>query len=69
MTKACAQLIQGKWKKAKLERAADCGGEDNTIKKYKQNILTPPFKVKLQIKNYSLAIFKRFILLRLNMEK
>ena len=53
MTKACAQLIQGKWKKAKLERAANCGGEDNTTKKYKQNILTPPFKVKLQIKSIS----------------
>jgi hypothetical protein len=49
-TKACAQLIQGKWKKAKLERATDGGDEDNTTKKYKQNILTPPFKVKLQKK-------------------
>ena len=57
MTKACAQLIQGKWKKAKLERAANCGGEDNTTKKYKQNILTPPFKVKLQFKKLYLNTF------------
>ena len=53
MTKACAQLIQGKWKKAKLERAADFGDDDKTTKEYKQNILTPPFNVKLQIKSIS----------------